>query len=202
MAVDTSMFQQEGAVSSAPSAFYAKDKTGAVIEVEVARDSHRPPPTGFYQLRLRAISAPFEMDGQFGKSRNVRAVFQVVSGPYAKQTFTQLLGIARADGDVWRSNITNKTAVGQLIVAIRGREIAQGEPINLLDYLNGQFAAMVNQVTKAGPNGVEVYGNVVKDTWQPTSTGDGAATSPPPAPMTTTAPVANGHNPFLDDDDE
>ena len=182
MAVDQSVFQTQGAAGGGPVTYFAKDKNGVIAEIEIARDQFKPPATGFYLLRLKAFSAPFEMDGQFGKSKNVRAVF-VVRAPGTfndKAMFSQLLSVAKVSA------------------AIRGKEIQDGEPINLLDYLNGEFAAMVNQSTKQGQNGIEVYGNVVKDTWQPATavTGQQAA----PQPVAAAAGGAAG-NVFLDDDD-
>ena len=203
MAVDQSVFQTQGAAGGGPVTYFTKDKNGVVAEVEIARDQFKPPATGFYLLKLKAFSAPFEMDGQFGKSKNVRAVF-VVKAPGTfndKAMFSQLLSVAKvsADGN-WRSNITANSAVGKMIAAIRGTEIQDGEPINLLDYLNGEFAAMVNQSTKQGQNGIEVYGNVVKDTWQPASAVAGQQAAPQPVAAAAPAGGAAG-NVFLDDDD-
>jgi hypothetical protein len=142
------------------------------------------------------MTAPFEMDGQFGKSKNVRVAFSVVGSP-DKRSFSQLLSIARVDKNGnWYPSITAKTAVGQMIGVIRGRPIAENEPINLLDYLNGDFMAMVKQDTKTTENGVEVYGSVVKDTWQPV--GQTAMPEPEPEPV---AVAAGSANPFLDDED-
>lgn len=202
MAVDQSAFQFQGRTSSAPSTYFVKQH-GQLSEVTIGREQMQAVTPGYKQLRFRGLSAPFELDGQYGKSKNVRVVFQVRGGGAEdKRMFSQLLTIAKpAEGGGWRSNITSKTAIGQMIGAIRGKPIGDGEPINLLDYLNGDFCAVVQQKTRATDNGIEVDCSVVKDTWQPV----GQEALPEvlqPAPHAVAAPgVAATANPFLGDDD-
>lgn len=200
--VDTSAFNIQGSTSGGPTTYFVKDKNGEISEVEIGREQFQPPMPGYYTLRLNGMSKPFEMDGQFGKSKNVRVVFLVRAPgtPNDKRMFSQLLGIAKfKDDGTWKSNVTAKSAAGQMIGAIRGKAIDDGEPINLLNYLNGEFAAMVNQTTKATENGVQVNASVVKDTWQPAQQ---QALPPAAQPVQQPAaqPVAAG-NVFMDDDD-
>jgi hypothetical protein len=198
MAVDQSVFQTQGSAAKAPSTYYVK-QNGVISEVEITADQFKAVSPGYHRLRLRGMSAPFEMTGEYGVSRNVRVVFQVRDqGTEEKRMFSQLLTIAKPDkSGGWRPNITEKTAVGQMIGVMRGKPIAENEPINVLDYLNGKFAAMVDQTAKPGQNGMEVYGNVVKDTWKPVGQTALPNTEPlPPALQPTAAP-----NPFMDSDD-
>jgi hypothetical protein len=200
--VDQSVFQTQGSATKQASTYFVKDKNGVVSEVEIGRDQIKPPTPGFYVLKLKAMTAPFEMDGTYGKSKNVRCLFVVKApgNPNDKRMFSQLLAIAKLRNDGWQPNITAKTAIGQMMGCIRGRPIVEGEPINLLEVLNGEFQAMVNQTTKTGENGVEVYGNIVKDTWQPVA--QQAMPVAQPAPVTAAAVGAPSGDPFqLDDDD-
>lgn len=199
MAVDQSVFQTQGSAAKAPSTYYVK-QNGVISEVEIGPDQLRAVSAGYHRLRLRGMSAPFEMTGEFGLSRNVRVVFQVRDqGPEEKRMFSQLLTIAKPDkSGGWRPNITEKTAVGQMIGVMRGKPIAENEPINLLDYLNGEFMAVTKQTTKATDNGVVTNCAVVKDTWQPVGQ-TALPTNPEPLPpaLQPAAPA----NPFLGNDD-
>lgn len=196
---DTSAFNTQGRIGGGPQTFFVKDKNGVISEVEIPREQFQAPMDGAYHLKLKALSAPFERtDGTYGPSRQVRAVFVVKApgNPNDKRMFSCPLSIAKpnkATGN-WQSNITNKSAPGQMIVAIRGKAIGEGEPINLLDYLNGDFRAMVSQTTKTSEFGVEVYGNIVKDSWKPL----GQQQMAEPEPVGVAAAPAN---PYLSDDD-
>lgn len=201
MAVDQSAFQTQGSAAKAPGTYLIKDKTGAISEVEIGRDQLQAVSNGYHRLRLRGMSVPFEMDGAFGKSRNVRIVLQVRGGSEDKRMFSQLLTVAKwvktnDGGGYYAPNVTAKTAIGQMIGVIRGTPIAEGEPINFLDYLNGEFNAVVKQETKATDNGMETRCSVVKDTWQPVQ----QQAMPEPAPAAA-APPPVASDPFgLDDD--
>lgn len=200
--VDTSAFDTQGSTSGGPTTYFIKDKNGAISEFEISRDQFQPPLPGYYTLKLKGMSKPFEMDGQFGASKNVRVVFVVKAPgtPNDKRMFSQLIGIAKKrDDGTWKSNITAKSAAGQMIGVIRGKAIDDGEPINLLTYLGGEFAAMVNQTVKTTENGVQVNANVVKDTWQP-ATQQALPPVAQPVQQPAQQPVAAG-NVFMDDDD-
>ena len=196
MAVDQSAFQTQGRAAAAPSTFIVK-QNGQLAEVSIPREQFQAVSNGFHRLKFKAMTQPFELDGQFGRSKNVRVVFQVRGGPEDKRMFSQLLSIAKpGENGSWKSNVSAKSAPGQMIGAIRGRAIGDGEPINFLEFLNGEFMAMVKQETKAGENGLETRCSVVKDTWAPA----GQTALPPelqPVPQAAAAPA----NPFLDSDD-
>lgn len=202
MAVDQSAFQTQGSIPRTVPSYFVKDKNGVIAEVEIGYDQFKPPVDGSYHLKLKGMTAPFEMDGQYGPSKNIRVAI-LVKAPGTgndKRMFSQMLAIAKKDKQgKWYPNITAKSAVGQMIGCIRGKEIAENEPINLLDYLNGEFRAMVQQTTKTTENGVEVYGNIIKDTWKPVGEQSPEAV-PEPEPQPVAAAV-NG-NPFMTDDDD
>lgn len=199
MATDTSVFQVQATSGGGPRLYYVKGKEG-IAQVEIPDDQMQPPMPGYYTLRWKGVSAPFDMTGgQFGPSKQVRCVFQVrqPGNPNDKRMFSQLLTFAKPGKDgTWRSGISEQSALGQLVGAIRGKPIQPGEPINLTDCLGGDFGAMVDQSTKTTEFGVKTYGNVVKDSWRPV--GQQQTPEPEPEPVAVGAPAAN---PFLDDDD-
>lgn len=200
--VDTSAFDTQGRSGGGPTTYFVKNKDGVISEVEIARDQFKPPVSGYYTLKLKGMSAPFEMTGEFGPSKNVRVALVVVAPGTEndKRMFSQLLSIAKPNkSGGWISNVTKNSAPGKMIGAIRGKEIGDGEPINLLNYLNGTFAGMVNQTVKTTEDGVQVDARVVKDTWSPAAQ---QALPPAAQPVQQAAPqpVAAG-NVFMDDDD-
>lgn len=192
---DVSSFQTQGSAARSVPIFFIKDaKTGAISETEIPRNQFAAPLDGSYKLRLFGMTAPFEMDGQYGKSKNVRCAFVVRAPgtPAHNKMFSQLLSVAKVskNGD-WYSTITAKSAIGQMIGAIRGKPIEDGEPINLLDYLNGEFNALVVQEPVITGLGTEIFGRVVKDSWKPAQ--EAAAGTTHVSPPEPAAP-----NPLLD----
>ncbi len=191
-----------GATGGGPVVYYRKDKTGGFVGVEVdAKKAHQAPGNGYFKLRWTGVTAPFEMDGQYGKSRNVRCEFTVnMPGHFDhRKKFSQLFAIARYKDSGWQNAITGRSNMGQMVEAIRGNEIAPGETITLVDYLGGEIMGMVQQVIKTSENGTNLYANILKDTIKPvgqTAMPEFVAVAAAPTPQ-----PSKPANPFTDDDD-
>lgn len=204
MAVDASMFQVQGKVGGGGSAtkFYVKNKAGELEEIEIPYDQFSAPIDGWYVLRIKGFSSPYDdAAGQYGPSKKMRVlvVVRAPGNPNDKRMFSFKLAIAKQDkhGN-WFPNVSNKSASGQMIVAARGAEIAANEGINFTDYIGMDFGAYVEQQVVTNEYGVTAYGNIRKDSWCPA---DEIAAKIAAAQALVASVPAPKANPFLDDDD-
>ena len=170
MAVDKSMFDTDTRVGGGSAAvFYVKTKTGDIEEVEIPYDQFSAPVDGWYVLKIKGFSATYIDDGgSYGVSKKIR-VLLIVKAPGTAQDklmFSIKLSIAKQDkAGNWYSNVSNKSASGQMVVCARGREIGQGEQINFFDVAGMEFGAYIEQNVVTNDFGITAYGNVKKDSW-------------------------------------
>lgn len=193
---DLNAFNATSTAGGGPSKYLVKGKQGLEL-IEVDRNDLDTPAKGFYpKLQLKGIAEPFDMPSRFQSNpdgtpkvqRMTRALIRVVATgtPNHNKTFTQLFPM---DG------ISARSQFGQILGAIRGRELGVNEAIDWADFLGGSFGAMVATEEKTDSQGFDViYGKVVKDTVVPAET-----KATPPAPATT--PAANPFDIDIDDDD-
>jgi hypothetical protein len=190
---------QTASESTGASRYWVKDKTGAVALQEVSRDDiGLPPGNGYYKLRLVGISDVFEMNGQYGRSQNVRLLLMVNQpGSHAhKQKFSEIAAVAKWSerNEHFYPTIGSRSKIGQMLGAIQGREIEANQTITLIDFLGGEFMANVKQTVKQTDSGSVAYANTIHDTI--TAVEQAAPVQAPPQ----AAPAATG-NPFLGEDD-
>lgn len=204
MAVDTSVFQAQGKVGGGGTAakFFVKGKSGELEEIEIPYDQFSAPIDGWYVLRIKGLSQPYDdAGGQYGPSKKMRVlvVVRAPGNPNDRRMFSFKLSIAKQDkhGN-WYQNVSNKSASGQMIVAARGTEIAADEPINFAHYIGMDFGAYVEQQVVTNEYGVTAYGNIRKDSWCPA---DEIAAKVAAAQALVASVPAPKANPFLDDDD-
>lgn len=167
MAVDTSVFQTTGAVAKSGGAptFYVKNKDGAIEEVEVPYDQFGAPLDGWYVLKIKGFSAPYDDESQYGQQKKIRVL--AVSQGQNKRMFSFRVSIAKIDKrtGAWVTNVTTKSASGQMIGAARGKPITEGEAINFTDFIGMEFGAYVQQSVVTNDYGTTAYGDIRKDSW-------------------------------------
>jgi hypothetical protein len=192
--------QTAAASAGSRDAFWIKDKDGSIVKTEIAPEQYGTAPRqGYYRLRWKGVSDIFDMDGEFGKSKNVRLLF-VINQPGVsehKKLFADMGSVMKwgekSQSFYW--NLGSQSKMGRIIEAITGTPLEPSATINLADYLGGEFEAMVKSTTGPDKNGaVRTKSSVAYDTI--TAVGSNA-----PAPGPEPQPVATGANPFLMDDD-
>jgi len=193
---DFNAFNTTSTAGGGPRKYLVKGKGGLEL-VDVEMNDLDTPAKGFYsKLQLKGIAEPFDMPSRFQNNpdgtpkiqRMTRALIRVVASgtPNHNKTFTHLFPM---------EGISARSQFGQILGAIRGRDLGVNEPIDWADFLGGSFGAMVATEEKTDAQGFDVvYGKVVKDTVVP------AEQSAAPAAKPAAAPVAA--SPFDVDEDE
>lgn len=167
---DLNAFNATSTAGGGPSKYLVKNSKKELELVDVDRNDLDTPAKGFYpKLQLKGIAEPFDMPSRFKTNqdgtpaiqRMTRALIRVVAQgtPNHNKTFTQLFPM---------EGISARSQFGQILGAIRGRDLGVNEAIDWADFLGGSFGAMVATEEKTDGQGFDVvYGKVVKDTVVP-----------------------------------
>lgn len=203
----------QGNAGGGPQRYYRRDKSGNLIAADVDRTEHVLVSNGYYKLRVTGMTPIFPMDGQYGKSKNVRFEFTVndPKSPEHKKRFSQLFPIQRhdSDSDAWYSALTPRTQTGKLFKAIYGRDIERGETVDVTAFVGREFMGVVT-INESEKNGTTYRDSrVAKDSFRQVGSTDVPETPDAvedelsaPEPVTATAKAASGPSAFSDDLDD
>lgn len=155
------------ASSGGPAEFLMKGDNGLELR-EMDRDEFGEPQLGWQpKLQLVGIAKPWETDDNYAKLNP--------DGTKPKQLVTRfLIRVVNRDADdhgtmlatMYPMNgISSRSVSGEILGAIRGKPLADGEAIDWNDYIGvGYFAAML---TDKGKDGKQVTTRVLKGSCQP-----------------------------------
>jgi hypothetical protein len=152
--------------------YYVKTKTGVALQ-EVERDSLLKQLSGMFPVGIVGYTEPFEIATEYGQRTKLNLLFQVLDGPYKGQRFDLMFGYS----------VHEKAKLTEIIKAVRGRGVEQGEAFDLDSLLNAKLQMIV--VTEQNAKGYDTiyYKGAM-------ASGDAA---PPPASAT---PVPDEFDPF------
>lgn len=154
--------------------YYIKTKNGVVLQ-EVERTSLLKQIAGMHKVGIVGYTEPFEITTEYGQRTKINLLFQVIEGPMKGQRFDLMFGYS----------VHEKAKLTEIIKAVRGHGVEQGEEFDLDTMLGGKLQLIV--VTEQNAKGYDTiyYKGAL-------SAGDAA---PPPTP-TATAATDDGFDPF------
>lgn len=147
--------------------YYVKTKNGVALQ-EVERESLLKRVDGVHKVGIAGYTEPFEIQTEFGLRSKINLLFQVLDGSLKGQRFDLMFGYS----------VHEKAKLTEIIKAVRGRGVEQGEAFDLDSLLGGKLQVIV--VTEQNAKG---YDTIYYKGALPA--GDAA-----PAPSTTPTPVA------------
>lgn len=141
--------------------YYVKTKTGVVLQ-EVERTSLLKKIDGMHKVGIAGYTDPFEITTEYGQRTKINLLFQVIEGPQKGQRFDLMFGYS----------VHEKAKLTEVIKAVRGRGVGDGEEFDMDSLLGGKLQLIV--VTEQNAKGYDTiyYKGAL-------SAGDAA---PPPAP--------------------
>lgn len=156
--------------------YYLKTKNGVQLQ-EVERDSLIKRIDGMHKVGIAGYTEPFEIATEYGQRTKLNILFQVIDGPMKGQRFDLMFGYS----------VHEKAKLTELIKAVRGRGVEQGEAFDLDSLLGGKLQVIV--VTEQNAKGYDTiyYKGAL-------SAGDAA-----PTPLAPATPATDeGFDPFAD----
>lgn len=114
-------------------------KNGKLESVEVDRAAYVEPMDREHLLMITGRSEPFELEGQFGTQTKVRIEFEVLRGKQAGGRFTSMFTLT----------VGRKSNLGELIAAARNKDIAEGEGVDIDEYIGHKLYANTRIATSA-----------------------------------------------------
>lgn len=135
---------------------YRRDANGAVVSVMPDIGEYQTPPKGTRaRMTLSGISEEFELTSQFSE--------QPVTKVRVEFTIDKVSGNAKMlEGkrftDLYTLSTGPKSNLGKLLGALRGREIAKGEDVDIDAFIGASFVTVTTQSADGQYAGISVDG--------------------------------------------